>query len=110
MGAHRLFLRVIPLATFALLLAACAVGPDFERPAAPDVEGYTAGPLSAKTTSAEVAGGEVQRFLLGLDIPGQWWALYRSPPLNALIEQALNNNPSLPAAQAALRQAWENVY
>jgi NodT family efflux transporter outer membrane factor (OMF) lipoprotein len=110
MGVHRAFLWVVPLATFALLFAACAVGPDFERPAAPDVEGYTPGPLSAKTTSAEVAGGEEQRFLLGLDIPGQWWALYRSPPLNALIEQAFKNNPSLPAAQAALRQAWENVY
>ena len=46
----------------------------------------------------------------GLDIPGQWWALFRSPALNALVEQAIVANPTLPAAQAALRQAWENVY
>jgi NodT family efflux transporter outer membrane factor (OMF) lipoprotein len=98
------------LLTIALLPAACAVGPDFERPAAPDVEGYAPGPLSAKTTSADVAGGEEQRFVQSLDIPGQWWTLYRSQPLNALIEQALKNNPTLPAAEAVLRQAWENVY
>src|SRR6516164_3096979 len=98
------------LFTIALLPAACAVGPDFERPAAPDVEGYAPGPLSAKTTSADVAGGEEQRFVQSLDIPGQWWTLYRSEPLNALIEQALKNNPTLPAAEAVLRQAWENVY
>jgi len=98
------------LLTIALLPAACAVGPDFERPGAPDVEGYAPGPLSAKTTSADVAGGEEQRFVQSLDIPGQWWTLYRSEPLNALIEQALKNNPTLPAAEAVLRQAWENVY
>src|SRR6266481_9339470 len=94
----------------ALLLAGCAVGPDFEHPAAPEVNGYTAQPLAAKTASAGVASGEEQRFVQGLDIPEQWWMLFHSEPLDALIEQALKNNPTLPAAQAALRQAWENVY
>jgi NodT family efflux transporter outer membrane factor (OMF) lipoprotein len=98
------------LLTIALLPAACAVGPDFERPAAPDVEGYAPGPIFAQTKPTEVAGGEEQRFVQSLDIPGQWWTLYRSEPLNALIEQALKNNPTLPAAEAVLRQAWENVY
>jgi NodT family efflux transporter outer membrane factor (OMF) lipoprotein len=93
-----------------VVLAGCAVGPDFERPAAPDVEGYTPGPLAAKTASAEVSGGEEQRFVQGLGIPGQWWTLFHSEALNALIEQALENNPTLPAAEAALRLAWENVY
>jgi NodT family efflux transporter outer membrane factor (OMF) lipoprotein len=93
-----------------LALAGCAVGPDFERPAAPDVEGYTPSPLSSKTASAAVTGGEEQRFVQGLDIPGQWWTLFHSEPLNTLIDQALKNNPTLPAAEAALRQAWENVY
>src|SRR5215470_17390756 len=93
-----------------IILAGCVVGPDFERPAAPDVEGYTPAPLPAKTASAEVAGGEAQRFVRDLDIPGQWWTLFHSEALNTLIEQALKNNPTLPAAEAALRQAWENVY
>jgi NodT family efflux transporter outer membrane factor (OMF) lipoprotein len=88
----------------------CAVGPDFERPAAPDVEGYTRGPLPTKTASAGVTGGEEQRLVQGLDIPGQWWTLFHSRALNTLIDEALKNNPTLPAAEAALRQAWENVY
>jgi NodT family efflux transporter outer membrane factor (OMF) lipoprotein len=91
-------------------LTGCAVGPDFERPAAPDVEGYTPGPLPTKTASAGVTGGEEQRLVQGLDIPGQWWTLFHSPALNTLIDEALKNNPTLPAAEAALRQAWENVY
>ena len=44
------------------------------------------------------------------DIPGDWWTLFHSEPLNRLIEQALQANPDLDAAQAALRQAQENVY
>jgi NodT family efflux transporter outer membrane factor (OMF) lipoprotein len=108
-GRRRLALAVART-TVSLVAAGCAVGPDFERPAAPDVAGYTAGPLGQQTVSADVAGGETQRFLQGLDIPGQWWTLFRSEALNTLIEQALKNNPTLPAAEAALRQAWENVY
>jgi NodT family efflux transporter outer membrane factor (OMF) lipoprotein len=102
--------RIVPVAASALLLMSCAVGPDFEPPAAPDVTGYTPQPLADQTSSADVKGGDAQRFVQGLDIPGQWWALFHSDALNALIEQALKNNPTLPAAEAALRQAWENVY
>src|ERR1700738_2880457 len=103
-------LSCIAVATIAALLGACAVGPDFERPAPPDVDRYTAEPLAQQTSSADVAGGAAQRFVQGLDIPGQWWTLFRSEALNALIEEALKNNPTLPAAEAALRLAWENVY
>jgi NodT family efflux transporter outer membrane factor (OMF) lipoprotein len=93
-----------------ILLSGCEVGPDFARPAAPAVEGYTPEPLAQQTSSAEVAGGAAQRFVQDLDIPGQWWTLFHSEALNSLIEQALKNNPTLPAAEAVLRQAWENVY
>jgi NodT family efflux transporter outer membrane factor (OMF) lipoprotein len=92
------------------ITAGCTVGPDFQRPAPPKVSGYTAQPLSARTASAEVAGGEAQRFALGRDIAQQWWTLYRSPELNALIEQSLKVNPDIQVAQAALRQALELVY
>jgi len=98
------------LLVIGVALAGCAVGPDFERPEAPAVDRYTREPLPQATNSADIEGGEAQRFVQGLDIPGQWWTLFHSPALNALIEQALKNNPTLPAAEAALRQAWENVY
>jgi NodT family efflux transporter outer membrane factor (OMF) lipoprotein len=94
----------------ALLLASCAVGPDFKRPSPPPVTGYTREPIPARTASAPIAGGEAQHFVQDLDIPGQWWTLFHSPALNKLVEQAIAANPSLPAAQAALRQAWEDVY
>ena len=91
-------------------VAGCAVGPDFQKPAPPEVSGYTPEPLAAETSAAAVAGGAAQRFVQGLDIPGQWWTLFHSAPLNALIEQALKANPDLQAAQAALRVAQETAY
>jgi outer membrane protein TolC len=92
------------------LMSGCAVGPDFQRPAAPAVTGYTRQPLIAKTASADIAGGEEQSFVQNQDISHQWWTVFQSPQLNALIEQALKTNPTLVAAQAALRQAMELVY
>jgi len=87
----------------------CAVGPNFHRPAPPSVTGYTPEPLAAQTAKADVAGGQAQRFVQSLDIPGQWWRLFHCKALNALTEEALRANPSLEAAQAALRVARENV-
>jgi len=98
------------LFTAIMFLVGCAVGPDFQRPSAPAVEGYTPQPLPAQTVSVEVKGGEAQRFVRDMDIPGQWWSLFHSKPLNDLIERALKANPDLEAAQAALRGALENVY
>ncbi len=92
-----------------LLLAGCAVGPDFKSPAAPDVGAYTARPLSTTVASTNVAGGQAQRFAAGSDIAGDWWALFHSRPLNELIELSLKSNPDLKSAQAALSAARENV-
>jgi NodT family efflux transporter outer membrane factor (OMF) lipoprotein len=110
MAQHRRSLLALAIVTTALLGSACAVGPDFERPGAPDASGYTREPLTQQTASSDVAGGESQSFVQGLDIPGQWWTLFHSAALNTLIDEALRNNPTLPAAEAALRQARENVY
>jgi NodT family efflux transporter outer membrane factor (OMF) lipoprotein len=99
------------VALSALMLAGCAVGPNFHAPAAPTVTGYTARPLPAETTGAPgVPAGAPQRFVGGLDIPGQWWDLFHSKPLDGLIAEALQSSPDLAAAEAALRQANENVY
>ncbi len=93
-----------------LCAAGCAVGPDFKPPKAPDVTGYTREKLPSETASAPGQHGTPQHFVETMDIPGQWWRLFHSPPLNQLIEQAIAANPNLTAAQAALRQAWENAY
>src|SRR5580693_9213280 len=91
------------------LIAGCAVGPNFKKPAAPDVTGYTASTLSSTVAVQNMAGGEAQRFATGSDISAQWWTLFHSAPLNALIERSLKNNPDLKAAQAALSVTRENV-
>jgi NodT family efflux transporter outer membrane factor (OMF) lipoprotein len=93
----------------ASLLGGCAVGPDFLRPAAPGRAGFAPGKLPAGTTTAAVHGGDEQRLEIGRDIPFQWWELFKSPALDALIKRAFAANPTLPAAQAALRQAREQV-
>src|ERR1700691_731658 len=94
----------------ACLLVSCAVGPSFKPPAAPKTAGYMPpGDVKPATAAAPIAGGEAQRFVDGLDIPGQWWTLFKSTQLNALIERALANSPTLEAAQAALRQANETA-
>ncbi|MBU6410810.1 MAG: histidine kinase, partial [Verrucomicrobia bacterium] len=85
-----------------LLIAGCAVGPNFKKPAAPTVSGYTTTPLRSTAGVKSVPGGEAQRFVQGLDIPGDWWKLFHSQPLNDLIERSLTKNPDLKAAQAAL--------
>jgi NodT family efflux transporter outer membrane factor (OMF) lipoprotein len=98
------------IATSALLLTAgCVVGPKVKKPTAPDVGGYTPAPISTTNSTANVAGGEAQHLVKGQDIPGEWWALFHSKPLNDLIERALKVNPDLKAAHAALIVARENV-
>jgi NodT family efflux transporter outer membrane factor (OMF) lipoprotein len=91
------------------LLAGCAVGPDFVRPAAPAVDRYTEGALPASTGAAEPPAGNAQAFVPGADVPGAWWALFRSPALTALVADALRHNPTLEAQRAALRQAQETT-
>lgn len=99
-------------ATAALLIASamggCAVGPDFLRPKPPETDRYATG-LPERTVDAGGADGAAQMFVAGMDLPGQWWTLFRSPALNHLVEASLRANPSLPAAEAALRQANEAV-
>jgi NodT family efflux transporter outer membrane factor (OMF) lipoprotein len=101
--------RSYAMAVIALPLAGCAVGPDFIVPPAPVNAGYADQAPPASTASSPGAGGAAQTFLPGKDIPGDWWTLFHSRRLNDLISRALAANPSLQAAQAALRQAQENV-
>jgi NodT family efflux transporter outer membrane factor (OMF) lipoprotein len=92
-----------------MLLAGCAVGPDFKRPAPPADTSYTPDPLPVATAAARTTAGASQRFVSDINLPGEWWKLFHSQPLNALVEQALKCNPNITAARAALRQAHETV-
>ena len=97
-----------PAGVGAALLSAC-VGPNFHRPAAPAVDRYTIEPLPAATAAAPGMGGAAQRFLSQQDVPRNWWTLFGSDELDALVNDALRANPEVASAQAALRQAMENM-
>ena len=98
------------LSLLCIALAGCTVGPDFVPPDLAANAGYSRDKLTTTARADIDAGGGPQRLIDGMDIPGQWWTLFRSPALNALVEEALHANPDVSAAQAALRQANELVF
>jgi len=102
---HRL-LAMLALA----LLASCAVGPNYQRPATVTGTGYSPQAMPETTASTTDPAGNAQHFVMGRDIPFAWWMQFQSPQLDKLVEKALQANPTIPAAQAALRQALEYVY
>lgn len=89
-----------------LLLGACTLGPDFERPPAPDAGHYADTPPAQTTVSAH---GTAQRLSHDAALPADWWRGLDAPELNALVEQALAHNPSLQAAEASLRRSQYNL-
>ncbi len=96
-------------ALLAMLLAGCAVGPDYKAPDAPPSPRFTEAELPATTVSAATPGGSAQRFSEGHDIQGDWWALFHAQQITDLVTRALKANPDVAAAQATLREARENV-
>ena len=62
----------------ALILAGCAVGPDYRPPDAPADTRFTEAPLPITTVSARTPGGSAQMMMTGRDIPGEWWEVFHS--------------------------------
>ena len=87
------------------LLCGCAVGPTFQTPPPPAVTSLSPAPLA----SAGKGRPEQQAFVHGLDIPRRWWELLHCDALNSLVIRAIERNPDLAAAQAALRIADANM-
>ncbi len=102
--------RLVAALACAGVLGGCAVGPDYHRPALPASNGFAPVPLPEATSASAASGGAAQRFVLLQDIQADWWKLFQSPALNALIDKAIKANPTIESAQAALRAAQENVY
>jgi NodT family efflux transporter outer membrane factor (OMF) lipoprotein len=94
-------------AAFALvaLASACSVGPNFTRPEAPSVSGYT--PPSEPREGEPVSPEFAQQIHPGTSPAAQWWAAFGSPQLDQLVQQAVAGNQTLVAAEATLRQAEE---
>ncbi|HTH61477.1 MAG TPA: efflux transporter outer membrane subunit [Paraburkholderia sp.] len=98
--------RALAAVCAAASLGACAFGPDGTAPAMPQPAHYGVEPQPQETV---VAQGVAQRFVVGAPAVPQWWTLYRSHALNALVDEGLHNSPSLAAASHDLRAAREQL-
>jgi NodT family efflux transporter outer membrane factor (OMF) lipoprotein len=87
-------------------LFSCAVGPNFEHPKPPSIESYTTGTTPTATIPAD---NKAQRFEQGAKIVSDWWRLFNSPQLDAVVKEALGSNQNLRAAQAGLRQSQDSL-
>lgn len=75
----------------AVLLSACAVGPDYHPP-----QTESGGPSFANAAYPEFSGNSVEV---------AWWKLFQDPKLSDLVERTLRNNRDIKAAEANLREA-----
>lgn len=88
-----------------LVLAGCAVGPDFKTPSAPHVDRYPDQAVPARLT----ADGSSQTIELGGTVDSKWWRLLGSADLEGLVEEGLRNSPTLASARAALEQSRDQA-
>ncbi|TKD51055.1 efflux transporter outer membrane subunit [Sphingomonas baiyangensis] len=88
-------MKRIAALTAALMLSACAVGPDYARPAPP-------GGITAEATFAEA-----QRLsaVSAAQLPEKWWQLYDDPAIDRLVAEALTHNTDIRVAAANLQRA-----
>jgi NodT family efflux transporter outer membrane factor (OMF) lipoprotein len=96
--------RLAPLA-LALLVSACAVGPDYQRP---DV---------AMPTAFKEAKGWTAAIPKDNQAKGEWWSVYQDPELSSLLTQVQISNQNVAQyaaqyreAQALVTQARSDLY
>ena len=87
-----------------LLLAGCAAGPDYRPPRDPAQQGYDLAALPA-----EERAGVPGPAMSGGAVPPDWWTLFRNAALDQTERQAADDNATLAAAKASLRQARQVV-
>ncbi|NIF39391.1 efflux transporter outer membrane subunit [Burkholderia sp. Tr-862] len=93
-------------ATAALGLSGCAMAPSSTPPAMPSPAHY--GETPQQTRTAEAAG-VAQQFDVGAAPVPQWWRLYRSGALDALVDEGLSANPTLAATEKTLAAAQQEL-
>ncbi|RIV59548.1 efflux transporter outer membrane subunit [Burkholderia pseudomallei] len=92
---------------FAGALAGCSLFALSDAPPAmPSPAHYGATPLPERTAAAQ---GLAQRFDVGAQPVPDWWTRYRSPALDALVDEGLRNSPTLAAAEKSLSAAREQL-
>lgn len=90
--------KALTFALLPLLLAGCAVGPNYQRPDAPVTPAWKeAEPMKDGAWVAAQPLDAIER--------GEWWTLFRDPVLNELMPKVSVNNQNVAAAAAAYAQA-----
>ena len=95
-------LRVSGLIACAVMLSACAVGPDYVRPDALVPNGY-------KESAIDVAESEWRPAAPGDVDPHPWWRTFNDPVLDELMGRVEDTNQNIQAALANLRLSRAQV-
>lgn len=83
--------RFLTVSLSALALSACAAGPDYVAPIAPQT---SSGPFLSQSPAVSAA-----------PVAADWWKLYNDPVLDGLIQDALKANTDIRVAVARLEKA-----
>ncbi|SAK64086.1 RND efflux system outer membrane lipoprotein [Caballeronia arationis] len=81
-----------------MVLFGCAVGPDFQTPAPPEAQPYT----------RDAPASAAQTFPAADTATPMWWNRFHSDALDRLVDEALQQSPTLAQARAKLIEAREN--
>jgi NodT family efflux transporter outer membrane factor (OMF) lipoprotein len=101
-----LFLYPVLLVLPLLAQYGCAVGPDFVRPEPPSATQYTQGGEPSETVAA---AAQTQHFESAASVAADWWRLFGSAQLDAVIQEAMAGNQNVQVAQARLRESQANL-
>lgn len=103
MGCKRAAQRAMA-ACCALLPAACAVGPEYQKPEIKLPAQWAAGRAMAQRAAGNPQGADRQAELAG------WWRRLGDPQLNRLVSLAMGDNLTVAAAKARVREARALAY
>lgn len=86
------------MALWVMILAGCAVGPDFQRPEAPTALAVL--PASEPLSTPLIAFDNAP-------VDPRWWTSFQNPTLDALVTESLRDSPTFAAARETLAQAQD---
>jgi hypothetical protein len=86
---HRIAAGATVLTVLSIAISGCAVGPNFNPAAVPDVNGYVHGKLASPNPGSGPPNVAGQRFISGADVSARWWAAFKSQPLNDLVKRSV---------------------
>lgn len=101
--------KAIRLASLALaMLSGCAVGPVYHAPPPVAQTSYTHQPQPKGAPAATGPGGSAQTFVTAASVSEGWWRELGSPTLDQMVQQALDNSPTVSEARAKLQEAQQD--